>query len=299
MVELKNLANELEERLNDSEYMNEINALFERIKFEFRIVLDTAEYQPPKRIDNEITYYIHALMTREGSEVEGTESQTYTANVKASIEFLIPMLDAVGDDGTKALLEKIMTLLENELQTQIGSEEKYGGDEYYVSKEYSIGAIGKREVRKRVGDSVTITVLANYFFVPLGIASDDIVIKVNGENVYPLRHGISRRSINEGNVSSDDADGSAKNTPGGTALVLSFEAPLRKGAFDKSLTEYSLTGKFSPLSVGVTIPTVSGNLTDTYTMIFDNVGINGETSLAASYSCVLVEYLEKNKSEVS
>lgn len=299
MVELRNLADELQDKLNGSKDLEAINGLFERINFEFRVVLDVGEYKPPKRVDNVITYYIHALMTREGSEVEGTEGNTFTANVKASIEFLIPMLDAVGDDGTRELLEKIMTLLEGELQTQIGSEEEYGKETYYVSKEYSIGGIGKREVRRRVGDSVTVTVLANYFFVPAGVASDRIIITVNGDNVLPLRLGISRRSINEGNVSSDDADGSAKNTPSGTALVLSFEAPLRKRAFDKALTEYALTGKFSPLAVSVTIPTVSGEPPKSYTMIFDNVGINGETSLAASYSCVLVEYLGEKKSEVT
>ena len=290
MVKTDTLAKELEDKLNTALSESELNSLFVGAEFKFRILNDTSEYKNAERIDNKVIYYIHGLMEVSGSDKEGVNEQSTNITVSARVEFLIPFVDK-SDSGVSIMTAQVRDIIDRALEASEADYKEYDGILYYCGAQYSVAEPGERDVRPKVGDSITLEVYIEYFLVASGVSSEKIRLEINGKTINPTRIGMHRKTITDGNIPSD-ADGSTKNAPEGSAITVSFDAPYRLGGdFVEALARYVIHGEIEPLEVTLRLPiTKDSYVMKSCKMVFSEVGVNGELNLAASESVTLIEY---------
>ena len=297
---IKYLTENIQTKLNEELTNNsDLNEAFTNTSFEFRIVTDTAEYKDAERRDNAVRYYIHGLASVVGSEKEGLGGDSANIGVSIRTDFLIPFVNT-SDEGVKLMMDTVRDIIDNALSESSGETKEIDKMMYYVASTYSISQPGIRDVRPKVGDSITLTVNCSYYLVAQGISSESIEldIAVNEdspgvyayERIFARRIGIYRKLVSEGVVPSE-AGGSTKNVVSGSVLSISFDTPVRLGYFFEIAREYALHGTIIPFRVRLTLPKRDGNAdVSTYTMVISDAGINGELNLAASSDYTLVEY---------
>ena len=321
MIEISQLAQKFEELLNNKNTDDfTLDKFIPNVKFIFKICLNSGEYKKAETSGNEVTYYINAIMKALSSDVEGLAevAGTYNATMSTSIEFLIPfpekkryytkkdekgneVLDENGNKFEEKFSDAVHYWISSKLQAGV-SEEMTDNDNntYLVGSRFSIPSPGAKEIRSMTGESLPLTIYSTHYFVAQGVNSSKIKLKI-GENdeVYASRIGIARRSITDGNIFNGVS--SSKNTLSGTALTISFDAPLRTGGYNDTIGKYLLGDKPESLKVYLHLPHM-GQKTNTdgtkedayeeYTMIIADAGMNGEMGLAASINVRLIEYYE-------
>jgi hypothetical protein len=302
MITIKDIAENLEQTLNGKEYENieayGLNDVIPATSFRFNIALDTDKYKEPERDINSVVRYINAVMTVMGDSKEGRDNETYNAVVQTRVEFVVP---ACGDDG-KLLLERVRGLLDNVLT---GSEHEYitdGTYTYLQTIEYAFANTGVREQRDKVGDSLTLSMYIDYSYATEGVASDAIIVEcsLKKEGSYtPVRFsrfGMARKTVYDPNVPSGNGNPITKNVPTSTALTISMDLVARLYDFDTMIRKYTLKGELSPIFVKVSLPNGydknTGSIlydTETYEMVLETSGVNGELGKLASNSVTLIE----------
>lgn len=287
----QNISDKLNEELANSE--DGLNSKFLNTSFEFRIVTDTAEYKDADRALNNVKYYIHGLTTVVGSEKEGLGDDNLSVSVALRTDFLIPLINT-SEEGVSTIVSECRNIVDNAFAASTGGTETIGDTVYYIAASHNVSQPGIRDVRPKVGDSITLSVTSSYYFVAQGISSDGITLEINGEKMFTRRIGICRKLVSEGVIPSD-ASGATKNIVSGTVLCISFDTPLRFGEFYKVVRAYSLFGQIIPMTVTLTMPkgtneTESAENVGTYTMIISDCGVNGELNLAASADYTLIEF---------
>ena len=292
MIDLNDLTSELTDKLNDAVDASDLNEIIPNVRFAFRIVLDTADYKAPTFDKNVTTYYIHGLMTVNSSTAEGVTDKAYNAAMSTSVDFLIPLCDEQDTNGEERVLKAVRSILTNALQSSSGDTYTVGGIQYYVGTTYDIARTGRRDIRARVGDSITLLANVNYFFVALGVSSSNIVLKIGNERVYFSTIALSRKTASESNTRAD-GDGEIKNTPTGSAMIVSFTAPLRTNEYDRLFQNFFIgeLDQYIIIEVQLELP---GTPDAVLKMLIDEVDIGGEQNLAASLSVTLREYLDPN-----
>lgn len=301
MIDLKILAGRLEDTLNDARDFSRINELIPNTEIAFRVVLDTADYKEPERVDNHVTYYINALMRVIASETEGESVNNYNSSLTASIDFLVPLLDVVDEWGTFDIAEEVRALLINALQSGTFATIEDNGNIYLCGTKYRIANTGSRAVRERVGDSITFTVNAEYAFISNGVSSTEYKVYIrNGSNYEPVGFAtlsMNRQTNSEPNLSSDEVlveEGmTAKSTPINTVFAFSISSPVRNTSLDIHVADYLMNGVAKPIIIGFEIPNLSPiPMMTEKAMFISNVAISGQLNLAAAYTVTFTEYME-------
>lgn len=306
MIEIEQLAKYIQEKLNVAVNTYNLNKFIPNSTFEFNICLNSGEYKKAttERTSNSVTFYINAIMKALSSDVEGIEdiAETYNATMSTSIEFLIPFPEKkrLLDDGSaEKFSDAVHHLISSVLQAGLSTEmTDLKENSYLVGSRFSIPSPGAKEIRSMTGESLPLTIYSTHYFVAQGINSDKIELYIGTERVYASRIGIARRSITDGNIFSEDS--ASKNTVGGTALTITFDAPKRPSAYDTAITNYLLYGDLYVMNVYLKIPCLDYDGAKTikehnYRMVFADIGLNAETNLAASNNVRLIEYFEETQ----
>ena len=290
----------LQDRLNVKLRESALDGAFDRVSFDFRIVTDTAEYKDAERSGNAVRYHIHGLSTVVGSEKEGLGGDNANIGVSIRTDFLIPFVNNT-DEGVSLMISEVRNIIDEALSESSGETKEIDGMLYYVGSTFSISQPGIRDVRPKVGDSITLTVNASYYLVEQGISSDSITLEVavgkdqntdelRFERIFARRIGIYRKLVSEGVVPSESG-GSTKNVVSGSVLSISFDTPIRHGYFFDQVRAFALHGRVIPLAIRLTLPNAYGKAdSEVYTMVISDAGLNGELNLAASSDYTLVEY---------
>ena len=308
MIEISQLAQTFEDILNKDIGNSNLVNFIPNVKFEFKICLNSGEYKKAETSGNEVTYYINAIMKALSSDVEGLAevAGTYNATMSTSIEFLIPFPEKkrLIDNATEEKFsDAVHYWISSKLQAGV-SEEMTDNDEntYLVGSRFSIPSPGAKEIRSMTGESLPLTIYSTHYFVAQGVNSSNIKLKIyigidpniEGDDgyreVYNSRIGIARRSITDGNIFNGVS--ASKNTLSGTALTISFDAPLRKGNHNDIIGDYLLGDNNGIVKIKLHLPHMDKDTYKDYTMIIADAGMNGEMGLAASINVRLIEYYE-------
>ena len=291
MIEIKQLAKYIEDKLNAEVDTYHLNEFIPNSTFEFNICLNSGEYKKAttERTSNSVTFYINAIMKALSSDVEGIEdvAETYNATMSTSIEFLIPFPEkkrSLSDTTEEKFSDAVHHLISSELQAGLSTEMS----DYLVGSNFSIPSPGSKEIRSMTGESLPLTVYGTHYFVAQGVNSREIELTINTHRVHASRIGIARRSITDGNILNGVS--SSKNTLSGTALTITFAAPLRRGGYNNDIENYLLGNVLEKVAVTLKLPNTETQ--ETYTMIIADAGMNGEMGLAASIDVRLIEYYE-------
>ena len=274
MIALDTLAEQLETRLNDKADMYGLDGgITENVSYRFRIVLDTADYKDAEREDNKVTMYIHGIMTSDGANVEGTSGTAYNASLNARVEFLLPFLFTASEGKNDLLTSIVRDILTDVLQSSTGVEifdnDRMYSDNgilFYQGTKFSIPLTGERAERPKVGDSLTLSLAINYFFIAYGVGSRRVKYEVSTYCVHYETVGYTnaemvRQSIQDGNLFSEDAKNmsngqypSSKVTTSGSVLTVKFVSPTRLSTFDRLAAQYLLQGYVTPLYMRISVP---------------------------------------------
>lgn len=306
MISLEEISKLMENKLNEVAANSVLQELLPNTSFAFRLVLDTADYQPPEREENSnhVTYYINGLVSISGSDAEGVNNvaSSYSATMFTTVDFLIPISDLFDEEGASILTMTVRDVIGTALQS--GSSEDmddFDGNKYLVGSYYNISATGMRDMRERVGDSITLTLDANFYFIGLGVASSayelDYVYEEDGkekrERIYFSTLGLVRKTVSSSALTAEDASEGktgSKSTPESTMLSIAITAPMRRTKFGELCDSFVAEGSTEPFIIELKFATIAEPVR--YKMIFDNSGISNEINLASSLSCAMLEYMD-------
>lgn len=256
MIQIQDIAANLEEKLNAAIPGSGLNDIFPLTGFRFRILTDIADYKKAERKGNRVTYYIHGILQVLSSDVAGVVAESYNASLSTVATFLVPFVDTMAEDGSSKLGEAVRTLLDNVLSTSSSSYVSDGKITYYQGIQYSIASTGARQTLEQVGDCLKFTVPMAFFFIAVGLGSNSIGLYVKAgeefERVYASKNGFARKSIQDGNIPSTDT--SAKFTTSGTAMTINFDAPTRLNGYDGIVARYVVNGELPEIPVRVILP---------------------------------------------
>ncbi len=304
MINLDVIANRMENKLNEVAALSELQELLPNTSFVFRLVLDTADYKPPEYAPNHVTYYINGLVSLFSSEAEGTNNiaGSYSAMVSTNVDLLIPISDLFDDEGASVLTTTVRDILGEALQSGTSEDmDDEEGNKYLVGSYYNIAASGMRDTRERVGDSMTLSLTADFYFIGLGVASSAYelyyVYEEDGEEekerIYFSTLGLVRKTVSSSALTAEDASEGktgSKSTPESTMMSISITAPMRRTKFGELCDLYIAQGSTEPFIIELKFATISEPVR--YKMIFDNSGISNEINLASSLSCAMLEYMD-------
>lgn len=315
MITLEMLAVQLEEKLNARlEDYGLLGDITPSVNYQFRIILDTADYKDSERNGNTVTMYIHGIMTATSDDVEGVSDNTYNTSLDTSVEFLIPFLFTQGEAQSDKLLSAVRNLLTDTLQSSTGQLVDVDGIIFYQGTAFSLATSGERAERPKVGDSYTLALAVRYFFIANGIGSDDIKLSF-GENgtdgiFYPITYSkaeFARTSLQDGNVfpvsAADMQNGetvpSSLSTTTASAFVIKLITPTRDTPFIRAAARYLLENKVKPFWVKIRYPMEYVPSTDpiapeycietTMRMCFSDATLSAELSYNAASTMTLVE----------
>jgi hypothetical protein len=299
MIKLNTLSEQMEEELNTAAEESRLQDLFPNTEFRFRVVLDTADYKAPERSGNTVTYYINAIMRVISSESEGESAKNYNSSMLTSVDFLIPIIGEMDENGEAVIVSEVRYLLGSTLQNGKLTlvEDPEDGTQYLKGAKYLIASTGNRAVREKVGDSIILSITADYVFITSGVASSAykfyIVQNDEREEIYFASFGLNRTTAVETNLSADETENggtSAKSTPLNTVLAISLAAPVRRGIFDRMIAAYLVSGLVMPYDFEIEIPNYSASLRTK--LIISKAAIGGQLNLAAADTVDLTEYME-------
>lgn len=317
MITLKMLGERLENTLNGSfdpeqkEYENirnfGLDGIQPNVTYRFYVTEDEGTYKGAETDPsdpNKVVFYINVLLSSIGATGEGVGHEDYIGTMSTRAEFLIPHVDLFDDNKESVITGAVRALITRVLQfNQASLEEDPEAIEgearsYLVGISYTMPVTGEKEIRAKVGASITLTVYIDYTFVAEGVASSDFEIYVvDGEGkenrIYPARMGLRRSSVTEGNVPSDSKNGASKNTVGATSLTINIDLAVRNSYIADKYVEYVIRGVIEPLDIVIKAPTRNGAISEPKKMVFMESAINTQVPLAASSSLILVEYLEE------
>lgn len=284
----------IEQRLNDAieSAIKDGSAILDngRETYRFLLHLDAGDYKAFDNIvggiydQNKFTNYINGIVNITDSNVEGAESSIITFSM--SLELLVPLrsLDADSTDNTE-LIATIRNVIDN---ANIKNDSTVF-DGYTMGVSYSLSGAGRRDLKVKIGDSISLYCYFNFFFVENGVNSTDIKITIDGEGVPAQRIGYSRVATQEADVSSKSTDGGATNVTASTVFTLNFDKPVQKTPLDDIMRNWLLTGVDTVHEVVITEPTSTGKKAVTKHMIFNEVTRSTDTVLNASETVIMVE----------
>ena len=304
-----NIAHYLEDKLNRVLKENMSNPILnnERETFAFKIFLDAGDFKSFDYIKqgytvadegfesvnptNRFCNYINGILTIGESNIEGADFPIITFSTM--LELLVPLRSLDESGETMELVSAIRDVLDEAL-----SVNEYGAFENYnMGVSYSLAGTGQRDLKAKIGDSLSLYCYISFSFVSEGVNSVDYILKIKDDNgkwqtIDTQRKGFSRVAVLETEVSSDTETGEAGCIQGNSVFTINFDKPVQKTMIDLMITEYLIYGENPVRDVELTIPTINGEKTTTRRMIISEVSHNTEQVLNASQTVSMVDALE-------
>ena len=306
MLELSELAFWLENKINtalETYIANNEDTLLksDRVEYKFKIDTDIGEHKGFDYIDfqgnisiertNRIYRYIQAQLTQNDSSVDSTSFIDVTRNT--TLEILVPLNDIETIDNKNDVVEEIRNLLDSTFSLN-GFGATSDGDKF--SYEFGLAATGARNLRTLVGDSVTLLAFINFYYVESGLNSNEVLITIDGQELKPIRFGMSRGATQQTNTFSNDTRAVAMNTPTSSLFSINFDVVARKGRYlYTTMYSHLLKGKSVVINteekanVAHVVEISIGGVTTTKLMSYETVSISGQNPLIASLSATMVE----------
>lgn len=276
MIKLSNLAKHIEKLLNDEA---EKQPLFntERIKTEFVVTLDTADYkQAHKDIENpnKVINYINCLLSPAGSSVEGTEKISATINTTLSMVTKI----YPGTYGKSEFIEALRNVIDNiTILNSSGIITDENDNIYTYGMNCSLAIPENREIRAWVGDSISFNAFINWYIIESGVNSTNIELTIDEKPVYFTTFSQTRGGQMESYVQSSTKSGTAQNMETATAVAITFTVPMRSDDVSQYINKYLDSGENPERGVMKTIEYPNGEKsTAIWSMKFSEVALSGE-----------------------
>lgn len=300
MIDISLLTQDLQEKLNSallSETANNAVLNNDRVEYAFLIHTDGGEYKDFNYVypngtvsineqTNKIIKYINGEFDVTGSQSDGVSKVEMTIN--ARIELLIPLINAGKKKAKLELVNTIRQIIDTTFRLNNTGQISDGNTIYNYGVAYRIADTGDRDKRAEIGDSILLNVYLTYFIVEMGINSEDFKLYIDGQEVFFTRIGFNRSAQNDSNVVSDSGI-SGKNYPISTVFGLNFDMPLRSGYIGEWLMDYAFSNNKVARLVKITRPSMDGEASEYYLMLFNEVSLNGEKTKFASVSVIMVE----------
>lgn len=290
----------LSEKAKDNELLDN-----SRETFAFKLFLDAGDYKSFDYIKqghqisdadfksvnptNKFCNYINGIVTVNESDVEGADSPILTFSTM--LELLVPLRTITENSSSTDFLSAIRDVVDSAF-----SVNEYNSFEgFNMGMTYSLAGTGTRDLKTKIGDSISLYVFISFSFVSSGVNSTEIeiYINVNGQDILipALRKGYTRASNQESDIASDSTTGSAGVITSNTVFTLNFDKPVQKTVIDDLFRNYLLNGTIETYTVKIIEPSFNGNIETTKQMVISEVTRNTETTLNASETITMVEAL--------
>ncbi len=275
MIELKDIVSHLEKQLTSFSIGS--------TNYVYRLRTDTDNYKAPSREANQITQYIHGIAFQTGSDIESL-GDSFNGTVEMRLELLVPVKRI--DDDNIEIVTNVRATLDNYFATNANGTLTAGGKEYVYGVKYTLLATGTRQMFKGIGDCLTFTCFLRYIFIEDGVNSRSIRVFIDGHELGYQRMGEHRQAVQESMVNADDSLCRGVNVTEATQYTLNIECPLLDNAACNIIKNFVRNGDLTAHLVELYR---NDEVEHSYIMLFNESGLNYETSYNASVSVKLVE----------
>ena len=275
MIELKDIVSHLEQQLTSFSVGS--------TNYVYRLRTDTDNYKAPSREANQITQYIHGIAFQTGSDIESL-GDSFNGTIEMRLELLVPVKRI--DDDNIEVVTNVRATLDNFFATNANGTLTAHGKEYVYGVKYSLLATGTRQMLKGIGDCLTFTCFLRYIFIEDGVNSRSVKIFIDGHELGYQRMGEHRQAVQESAVNAGDTKCRGVNVTEATQYTLNLECPLLDNEACDIIKNFVREGDLKAHLVELKR---NNEVENTYIMLFNESGLNYETSYNASVSVKLVE----------
>lgn len=275
MIELKDIVSHLEQELTSFSVGS--------TNYVYRLRTDTDNYKAPSREANQITQYIHGIAFQTGSDIESL-GDSFNGTIEMRLELLVPVKRI--DDDNIEIVTNVRATLDNFFATNANGTLTAHGKEYVYGVKYTLLATGTRQMLKGIGDCLTFTCFLRYIFIEDGVNSRSVKIYIDGHELGYQRMGEHRQAVQESAVNAGDTLCRGVNVTEATQYTLNLECPLLDNEACDIVKNFVRNGDLKAHLVQLKR---NDEVENTYIMLFNESGLNYETSYNASVSVKLVE----------
>lgn len=273
MIELSKLCEQIETALNNNS-----------AGLVFKIFGDTDNYVSAVRNRNVVTEYINGLAQIVQANTVPTQALT-VATQTARLEFVFPIeQDEQGEiqEKLKVVRDVFAAAFSRPLVSVMTDET---GAMYSVGIQASPLTTGERNLRQRLGDSMSMVSYIYYSFIENGINSFNGTVELDGVQIPYSNATITRVPTVESNPYSD-GEGVAKSRQISSGISFNFSVPATTGnAASTAILDFILSGGDATHTLSVTF----AGVTKTYTVIFGETNISLAGINNAGYQLSFVE----------
>ena len=249
-----------------------IMKVLEETGYAFNIVTDVGDFEKAKRNRNSVSAPINGLLMLTSSEVQQLNGGMAAIGYQSMLTFIIPIGDgdyAVTEENGNNEIKPVnnefpnVTAFRNKLSAVLSKSQKIAvtdseGKVYEGGISYSLPAVGQRNQRDAVGDSVTYTCTIGVAFLENAVNSSDLELYIDGERVAFTNIRITRTpALIPDLLSGANAKAESKAYAESAMFKIEFSVPMLKGvSYSNSITKYVLgdEGANTVHTVGLRVP---------------------------------------------
>lgn len=277
MVELRTLAESIENGLNALSTLNSLGIVF-------KIHSDAGEYKKARKTRTQKQRYTNGLLQIISSSVVPVQHLVVaTLSAKLEIEVQLPNPDT----DTAIIVEHRAVLDEYFKSATLQMLTDKEGKTYSVSSGYSLASTGSVTNQSPLGTNVTFTVMIDYAMVQNGLNSSEFSITLDGATIQYSSFTIDRTPAMD-SAPYSDTNGAAHNEDISTALTFNLQIPATttENAANSALRDFVLDGDMEKVH---TLTVDIAGVSRSYSVLFasTNISINGIQN--AGYTVKFVE----------
>jgi len=270
-----------------------INPILTNTGLPFAVFTDTGDFQKAVRQGNEVTEYINGLFTVSGSSTEYAGEQKIVS-ISTELKFIVRIDDDHQPDGNFDNIINFRELLSTAFQSvepQFTATDK--NDKIYrVVVAYTLPATGPREQNSMLGDSLTYSCSVYFAYLENSINAMDVKLTIDGEKVYFLAIGLTRRPSLVANLFTDNMNGESAVYAESAGFVVDLTLPAFITVMGGTIADYILGIEEvnTPHTVVLDYGVGDDKKTVTKTMIFGESSAAGQGIENIRYTVSLVPY---------
>ncbi len=299
MINLKTLANKLEEKLNNTNLQGVV----------FSIKADTKAFEKALRRGNAITEIVNGLLVQQTSEQTTLTDGQVFATVGCRLQVIFRLKGGFPDEnqeiidpetnqvvetieGNYARIQRVRDALTTAFQenTQEPLQDS-SGRTFLVTTIYSFADTGVRMQSPQLGDSFSFSASIAYFIVQNGINTQNVKYRLDGKLIPFQTNTAYRTPTMDGNVYADSLNGAVKNIASQSIFNISFQLPAIDNEITRAMFKWLFKGSLNTCHIlNVTYPIFgAADETDSYLVTFGENNAAGETIKNIGQTLTLVE----------
>ena len=239
MLKLEELANAFELEIND--FLDKKNLSFVR----FKIFSDLGKFKKAKKIDNDVTYYINACLTEDGSDVKVLSQGNKMAVINLNFEFAVPTQSprylTTPADFTGSYYYP--TLIRETIEEYFSLKKQDSVAGQFGDINFGFLNTGVLDVSVGLGEHITYNSYIAYNFVEDGLNSSIFSINIDGEPLAFESAVPNRNSQLQTDISSDNANYISKNIVTSSAFAIDVTIPALNNALGQEFLDCLFNGK--------------------------------------------------------